>query len=114
MDGFRPLRKAPGAVAGLAAAGVGLWALAWRNVISNWTFTAALIVLIIGGSQLIMRLLPDRFIEERRIALGEDLDHVGLGTSFVSTDRERFDAGLGLPPILSPVLNPDRRAHAAS
>jgi branched-chain amino acid transport system permease protein len=118
MDGFRPLRKAPGAVTGLAAAGVGLWALAWRNVISNWTFTAALIVLIIGGSQLIMRLLPDRFIEERRIARGEDLDHVGLGTSFVSTDRERFDAGLGLPPILSPVLspvlNPDRRAHAAS
>ena len=110
MDGFRPLRKAPGAVAAMAAVGIGLWALAWRNVIGNWTFTLAFIVLIIGGSKLIMKMLPGRFVAERQALIGEDLDHLGLATRLAATDKDVFDAALGLPPI----IKQDRPLHAAS
>jgi branched-chain amino acid transport system permease protein len=45
-EGFEPVRRRP--VAGVAAlvAAVVIWALAWRDVIDGWTFTAAIVALI--------------------------------------------------------------------
>ena len=96
MDGFRPLAKAPVAAAVWAAGVVGLWALAWRDVISNWDFVIVLVASMVLVPQLIFRVFPDRFAGELQRIDGEDLGRLGLDRPLTITDRERFDRELGI------------------
>ena len=97
MDGFRPLKKAPGATAIWVAAIVVLWAATWRGAVSNWHFA-----LISAGSlfivpRIIMSVFEDRFAEEERAVAGEDLDLIGIDRAFRPSDRQVLDTALGLP-----------------
>ncbi|MEI7754535.1 MAG: ABC transporter permease [Actinomycetota bacterium] len=97
MDGFRPLKKAPGATAIWVAAIVLLWAATWRGAVSNWHFA-----LISAGSlfivpRIIMSVFEDRFAEEERAVAGEDLDLIGIDRAFRASDRQVLDTALGLP-----------------
>jgi ABC-type branched-subunit amino acid transport system permease subunit len=96
MDGFRPLAKQPIAATVWAAGVVGLWALAWRDVISNWDFTIAVVASILLVPQLIFRLFPETFADEVAEMDGEDLGRLGLDRPLTAADRERFDRELGI------------------
>lgn len=97
IDAYRPLRKAPVAVALWLVAIVGLWALAWQDAIGNWTFTLIVLgsALVVPG--LVMRTNRRRFVDELAELDGEDLGLVGIDRPLTASDRDRFDAALRLP-----------------
>ncbi len=98
MAGFRPLRKTPVAT-GLWVLGlVGLWVLAWREVIDNWTFAIAVIASVVLVPMLIKSIHADRFVEDERAVHGEDLDMIGLDRAFRRSDKATFDDQLGIAP----------------
>ncbi len=100
MDGYRPLRKAPGAVAIWVGSVVVLWFLAWQEVIGNWTFTLILAASFLVVPGRIMRWVhPARFHHEVLHLSGPDLDRAGLDEPLTPTDRDRFDAALGLESL---------------
>jgi branched-chain amino acid transport system permease protein len=96
MDGFRPLAKRPIAAAAWVAGVVGLWALAWRDVISNWDFAIAVGASMLLVPQLIFRLAPGTFSDELATIEGEDLGRLGLDRQLTVADRERFDREIGI------------------
>jgi len=57
VDGFRPLRRAPVAVAAWIGAGALLWLLTWRGVVGNWAFAIAVTVSIFVVPPLVKRRL---------------------------------------------------------
>lgn len=96
FDSFRPFAKAPVAAAVWAAGVVGLWALAWRDVIGNWDFVIILVAMAVFVPQVIMRLYPDRYADELHEIEGEDLGRLGLDRPLTIADRDRFDRELGI------------------
>ncbi len=97
MDGFRPLKKAPGATAiWVAALGV-LWAATWRGAVSNWHFALISVGSVFIVPRIIMSVFEDRFAEEERAVAGEDLDLIGIDRAFRASDRQVLDTALGLP-----------------
>ena len=101
MDGFRPLRKTPVATGAWVAAIVGLWALTWRDVISNWNFTLIVLASVFIVPRIIMSVFEARFVEDERAVSGEDLDLIGLTRPFRASDRDVLDQALGLGPGVS-------------
>ncbi|MCU1397776.1 MAG: inner-rane translocator [Acidimicrobiales bacterium] len=99
MDGFRPFKRTPAAAGVWAAGVVGLWFLAWRDVIGNWTFAMILIASAVVVPFIIKAIYADRFHDEELAVHGEALDHIGLGRAFRASDRASLDNALG---ILSP------------
>ncbi len=97
MDGFRPLKKAPGATALWVAAIVGLWAATWRGALSHWHFALISVASVFIVPRIIMSVFEDRFAEEERAVTGEDLDRIGIDRAFRASDRQVFDTALGLP-----------------
>jgi ABC-type branched-subunit amino acid transport system permease subunit len=97
MDGFRPLKKAPGATAIWVIAIVGLWAATWRGAVSNWHFALISVGSLFIVPRIIMSVFEDRFAEEERAVAGEDLDLIGIGRAFRASDRQVLDTALGLP-----------------
>ena len=97
MDGFRPLKKAPGATAIWVAAIVVLWAATWRGAVSNWHFSLISVGSLFIVPRIIMSVFEDRFAEEERAVAGEDLDLIGIGRAFRASDRQVLDTALGLP-----------------
>ena len=82
--GFRPLRKAPGAVAVWAAVQVGLWALAFSDAIGNWPFAVLTILNVVLGPRVITALFPARFIEDAvvgRLAAAAIIHPNGVGSA---------------------------------
>ena len=96
MDGFRPLRKTPAATGAWVAGLVGLWVLAWRGVIGNWTFALTVIASVVLIPLLIKSLFAERFAGDARARHGEDLDLIGLERPFRRSDRATFDNALGI------------------
>jgi branched-chain amino acid transport system permease protein len=98
IDGFRPLRKAPAACAVWAVGIVALWFAAWQGPLGNWWFTLLLIASVFTVPRVIFNLpsLRDRFSDERAAMQGEDVDRLGLDAPLTVSDRDRFDAALGL------------------
>lgn len=97
MDGFRPLKKAPGATAIWVAAIVVLWAATWRGALSNWHFALISVGSLFIVPRIIMSVFEDRFAEEERAVDGEDLDLIGIDRAFRASDRQVLDSALGLP-----------------
>ena len=97
MDGFRPLKKAPGATAIWVAAIVVLWAATWRGAVSNWHFALISVGSVFIVPRIIMSVFEDRFAEEERAVAGEDLDLIGIDRAFRASDRQVLDTALGLP-----------------
>jgi branched-chain amino acid transport system permease protein len=96
MDGFRPLKKTPAPVAIWVGGLVALWALAWADVISNWTFALAVIASVFTIPRLIMRLRPEAYADELAVMDGRNWDMAGLDEPLDLTDREHLDTALGL------------------
>ncbi len=96
MDGFRPLRRAPGAVAVWIAGLVGVWALAWRGSIGNWTFTGIVLLSVVIVPIAIKGFYPQRFAEDELAIHGEDLDLIGLTRPFRRSDRATLENALGI------------------
>lgn len=96
MAGFRPFRRTPLAAGAWVAGLIGLWMLAWREVISNWTFALTVLVSMIVVPMLIKAIHADRFVEDDLEIHGEDLDMIGLGRPFRRSDRAMLDSGLGI------------------
>ncbi|MEO6124968.1 MAG: ABC transporter permease [Ilumatobacteraceae bacterium] len=104
MAGFRPLRRTPMAVGTWVAGIVGLWFLAWREIIGNWTFAIGVMVSMIVVPMIIKAIYADRFVDDERALHGEDLDVIGLTRAFRRSDRATFDAALGF-------VSPDALDH---
>lgn len=98
MDGFRPLTRAPRALAAWAIGAVVLWFVTWRGVMSNWTFAILLMVSALFVPRLIMRARPDR-LAHLRVPEVEHPDLIGVARPFTRTDREHFDRMLALPRV---------------
>ena len=98
MEGFRPLRRTPGAAAVWGLGIFGLWILAWQEVIGNWTFAVAVILSAVLVPMIIKALYPDKYIEEELAIHGEDLDQIGLGRPFRLSDQAMLDNALGIVP----------------
>jgi branched-chain amino acid transport system permease protein len=98
MDGFRPFRRAPAAAAVWAAGLVGLWVLAWRHAIGNWTFAMIVLVSVVVVPLVIKALYADRFADEELAVHGESLDQIGLGRPFRLSDQAMLDNALGIVP----------------
>ena len=96
MEGFAVLRKARTGVAIWVAAQVGLWALAWREVIGNWTFTIVTIIGAFAAPRIITAVWHDQVAADLPDAGVEIDDHVGISRPFRESDRDRYDAALGL------------------
>jgi ABC-type branched-subunit amino acid transport system permease subunit len=96
MEGFRVLRKAPIGVAIWVAVEVGLWFLAWREVIGNWTFVLITIALAFIAPRVIIGIWHDEVEGDLPDAHVEDDDLAGLTRAFTASDRDRYDAILGL------------------
>lgn len=96
MNGFAVLRKATVGVAIWVAVEVGIWFLAWRDVIGNWTFTIITIGLAFVAPRIIISIWRDKVAADLPDAHIEDDDLVGLNRPFTESDRDRFDAALGL------------------
>ncbi len=99
MDGFRPLAKAPKAVATWAGAIVVIWFLAWQDVIGNWTFTLIVMASAFTVPGIIMRANRERFATELAVLDGPDLDRLGLDSPLTISDRDTFDAALRMPAL---------------
>ena len=97
MDGFRPLKRAPLAVAAWLAGLVGLWAMSWRGVIGHWTFALIVLGSVVVVPRVLFNLMPERFAEVDEDHGRENPDLIGLARPFFGADREHFDRVLSLP-----------------
>jgi branched-chain amino acid transport system permease protein len=98
MDGFRPMRRTPGAATVWGLGVIGLWVLAWKEVIGNWTFALAILASAVLVPILIKALYPNRYIEDELAIHGEDLDQIGHGRPFRLSDQAMLDHALGIVP----------------
>ncbi len=96
MEGFAVLRKARLGVAIWIGVEVVLWFLAWRDVIGNWTFTVITLVLAFVAPRVITTVWHDLVAEDLPDAHVENDDLVGVARPFSESDRDRYDAILGL------------------
>ena len=106
MDGFRPFRRTPVAAGVWAAGLVGLWFLAWREIIGNWTFAMLVILSAVLVPLIIKAIHADRFVDDELAVHGEHLDQIGLGRPFRASDQATLDSALGIvppPPMIEAV-----------
>ncbi len=96
MEGFRPYRRTPVAAAVWAAGLIGLWFLAWRGVIGNWTFALIVVASAVIVPYVIKAIFADRFEDDELAINGEHLDQIGLGREFRASDRAMLDSALGI------------------
>jgi len=76
----------------------GLWVLAWREVIGNWTFAVCVIISAVLVPRIIQALYPEKYREEELAVHGEDLDQIGLSRPFRLSDEAMLDNALGIVP----------------
>jgi branched-chain amino acid transport system permease protein len=96
MEGFAVLKKATMGVAIWIGITVVLWFLAWRDIIGNWTFALVTIVLANIAPRIIISIWHDKVKDDLPDAGVENDDLAGLTRPFDPSDRDRYDAILGI------------------
>ena len=88
FDGYRPLvRKAPAVLIAGCAVEVGLWILALRHSIDNWTFALLTIALVV----LLPRVGVPRSEQRPAVAAETPLELVGLERPFTEADVQMLN-----------------------
>ncbi len=96
MEGFAVLKKATTGVAIWIGIELVLWFLAWREIIGNWTFAIITIVLANIAPRIIISIWHHKVKDDLPESGLEDDDLVGLSRPFNASDRDRYDAILGI------------------